>query len=186
MNRLIDLNAIDHQRAALLMMHFQADVFAVLAGTLPRDMLDRANSLIRAWRNLRRPIVFANFALGPHYEAVHKNNRLTVNISKTGLFREPTPVAGLEATANDWHYACPRANVFYGTNLDKDLRAQGIDTLVMAGIASSGVLFSSVGWASDADYRLYLIRDCCYDPDLQAHEALFRTSFATRAEIVDF
>lgn len=54
----------------------------------------------------------------------------------------------------------------------------------MAGIASSGVLFSTVAWASDADYQLYLVRDCCYDPDTEAHEALFRTSFATRTVII--
>lgn len=181
---MIDLNSIDYRRAALLMMHFQADVFSVLADKLPTDMLDRANSLIGLWRSTGRPLVFANFALGSKYESVNENNMLTVNISKTGLFREPTPAAGLEMATRDLHYTCPRANVFYGTTLDRDLRAQGIDTLVMAGIASSGVLFSSVSWASDADYRIYLVRDCCYDPDAQAHEALFRTSFATRALII--
>lgn len=178
------LNTITTQRAALLMMHFQADVFSVLADNLPTDMLHRANSLIRVWRKTGRPIVFANFALGSNYESVHEKNMLTTNISKTGLFREPTHATGLDVAANDWQYACPRANVFHGTSLDKDLRAQGIDTLVMAGIASSGVLFSSVGWSSDADYRIYIVRDCCYDPDTQAHEALFRTSFATRALII--
>lgn len=181
---MIDLSAIDNRRAALLMLHFQADVFSVLADKLPTDILNRANALIRAWRSTGRPIVFANFALGSNYELVNEKNLLAVNISKTGLFREPTPVTGLESAASDWHYTCPRANVFYGTNLDKDLRAQGIDTLVMAGIASSGVLFSSVGWSSDADYRIYIVRECCYDPDEQAHEALFRTSFATRAHII--
>ncbi len=181
---MIDLNAIDNRRAALLMMHFQTDVFSVLADKLPTDMLDRANALIGAWRSTGRPVVFANFALGSNYESVNEKNMLTVNISKTGLFREPTPMTGLEVAASDWHYACPRANVFHGTDLDKDLRAHGIDTLVMAGIASSGVLFSSVGWSSDADYRIYIVRDCCYDPDAQAHEALFRTSFATRALII--
>jgi nicotinamidase-related amidase len=181
---MISLNTIDTRRAALLMMHFQADVFSVLADTLPSDMLDRANALIKAWRSTERPIIFANFALGANYESVKETNMLTVNISKSGLFREPIPVAGLEIAAHDVHYECPRASVFCGTHLDKDLRAQGIDTLVMAGIASSGVLFSSVGWASDADYRIYIVRDCCYDPDMQAHEALFRTSFATRALII--
>jgi nicotinamidase-related amidase len=56
--------------------------------------------------------------------------------------------------AGDWRYTSPRASVFYSTSLDTDLRSQGIDTLVMAGIASSDVLFSSVGWSSDADYRI--------------------------------
>lgn len=181
---MIDLSRIKNQNAALLMMHFQADVFSVLADNLPADMLDRANALIRAWRSTGRPVIFPNFALGPNYESVHETNMLTVNVSKSGFFREPTPVAGLDIAPGDWHYACPRASVFHNTTLDKDLRAQGIDTLVMAGIASSGVLFSSVSWASDADYRIYLVRDCCYDPDLQAHEGLFRTSFATRALII--
>jgi nicotinamidase-related amidase len=67
--------------------------------------------------------------------------------------------------------------VFYGTALHTDLRIHGIDTLIMAGIASSGVLFSRVGWASVADYSLYVGRDC-FDPDAAAHESLFRTSFA--------
>lgn len=104
---MIDLNRVDTRKAALLMMHFQADVFSVLADNLPTDMLDRANALIRAWRSTGRPIIFAHFALGSHYESVNEKNRLISNISKTGLFREPTPVAGLEVAASDWHYACP-------------------------------------------------------------------------------
>ena len=181
---MLDLNTIDTRRAALLMLHYQADVFKVLKDHLPGDMLDRANSLVSSWRKTGRPVIFANFALGSNYEAVSESNMLTVNISKAGLFQESKPHTVLSSTTDDWHYACPRANVFYGTTLDKDLRAQGIDTLVMAGIASSGVLFSTVAWASDADYRISLVRECCYDPDTQAHEALFRTSFATRALIV--
>jgi hypothetical protein len=35
-------------------------------------------------------------------------------------------------------YACPRASVFHGTQLDADLRTRGIKTLVMAGISSTG------------------------------------------------
>ncbi|PSJ57163.1 cysteine hydrolase [Mesorhizobium soli] len=166
------------------MLHFQADVFSVLSNDDMPALLDRANALIRTWRTTGRPVVFANFALGPKYESVNEHNRLVANIRETGLFREPTPANDLDLAPTDWRYSCPRANVFYGTTLDTDLRTQGIDTLVMAGIASSGVLFSSVGWSSDADYRIYLVRDCCYDPDAQAHEALFRTSFATRCFVI--
>jgi nicotinamidase-related amidase len=181
---MINLETIDIERAALLMMHFQADVFSLLSESIPADLLGRANALIGAWRSIGRPIAFANFALGSNYESVNENNFLTMNIRKTELFREPTPVTGLDVAASDWRYACSRASVFHGTSLDMDLRAHGVDTLVMAGIASSGVLFSSVGWSSDADYRIYIARDCCYDPDAQVHEALFRTSFATRALII--
>ncbi|MBO9666522.1 MAG: cysteine hydrolase [Bdellovibrio sp.] len=181
---MIDLSSIDKTRAALLVMHYQADVFSALAGVLPNDMKDRANMFISDWRKTGRPVIFANMAMGANYEAVNPHNLLTVNVSNAGLFREAAPRTVLESQASDKHYFSARGNVFHGNDLDKDLRAQGIDTLVMAGIASSGVLFSTVAWASDADYRMYLVRDCCFDPDTAAHDALFRTSFAARALIV--
>lgn len=181
---MIQLENIQTEKTALLMMHYQADVFKVLADHLPDDMLERANTLVQTWRQMGGQVVFANLAFGANYEAVHPHNLLTLNVSKAGIFREANPQTVLKFEPQDWHYSCPRASVFYGTSLDNDLRARGIDTLVMAGIASSGVLFSSVAWASDADYQLYLMRDCCFDPDTQAHEALFRTSFATRAKIL--
>ena len=170
------------EKAALLIMHYQADVFSILADHIPADMLDRTNSLISDWRVTGNPVVFANFAID--YCSPHENNMLISNIMKTGFFRDPAPVSGLDLKGNDWRYDCPRANVFHHTSLHHDLQAKGIKTLVMAGIASSGVLFSTVGWASDADYRLYIVRDCCFDPDTAAHDALFRTSFATRAIIL--
>lgn len=68
----------------------------MLQGQLPVDMLEKANALIKAWRSAGRPVIFANFALGSNYEAVSESNRLTVNVSKSGFFREPKPVAGLD------------------------------------------------------------------------------------------
>ena len=54
----------------------------------------------------------------------------------------------------------------------------------MAGISTTGVVLSSITWASDADYDVRLVRDCCYDPDQVAHEALFRTGFGGRVQVV--
>jgi nicotinamidase-related amidase len=176
------LDSIDAEHAALLIMHYQNDVFSILENDIPADLLSRTNSLIAKWRDTRRPVVFANFMID--YNEITEKNQLVRTVSQSGYFKNPTTVDGLDVVAGDWQYACPRANVFYGTSLHHDLQAQGIDTLVMAGIASSGVLFSTVGWASDADYRMFIVRDICFDPDADAHEALFRTSFATRAVIV--
>jgi nicotinamidase-related amidase len=163
-------------------MHYQADVFSILKDEIPADLLERTNSLIAEWRPTGNPIAFANFAID--YGSRHENNMLIGNIMKTGFFRDPEPVRGLNIAEGDWRYACPRASVFHDTSLHSDLQAHGIKTLVMAGVASSGVLFSTVGWASDADYRIYIVRDCCFDPDAAVHDALFRSSFATRAVIL--
>ncbi|HCF8808123.1 TPA: isochorismatase family protein, partial [Klebsiella pneumoniae] len=45
-------------------------------------------------------------------------------------------------------------------------------------------LLSSVAWASDADYDVRLVQDCCYDPDRDAHEALLRSGFGGRVQVV--
>jgi nicotinamidase-related amidase len=171
-------------RSALVIMHYQVDVFAILFGEQPSPLLDKCNDLIRRWRVTRRPVFFPNFFLGEKAEQGSENNRLISSILPTGYFRNSRPMTGLAIEPGDVFYECPRASVFYGTTLDADLRSRGMSTLVMAGISTTGVVLSSVTWASDADYDVRLVRDCCYDPDQAAHEALFRSSFGGRVEVV--
>ena len=64
------------------------------------------------------------------------------------------------------------------------LRANGIDTLVLFGIATSGVVLSTILEASDADYRLFVIADCCADLDPVLHDALIERLFPKRADVV--
>lgn len=170
--------------AALVIMHYQVDVFAILFGEKPSPLLDKCNALIRRWRVTGRPVLFPNFFLGEKYEHAPKSNRLISSIVPTGRFRNALPMKGLAIEPGDRLYSCPRGSVFHGTTLDADLRTRGISTLVMAGISSTGVCLSSITWASDADYDVRLVRDCCYDPDQEAHDALFRTGFGGRVEVV--
>ncbi len=172
------------ERAALVIMHYQVDVFAILFGEQRSPLLDTCNALIRRWRVTGRPVLFPNFCLGDEYEHASKSNRLISSIVPTGRFRNALPMQGLAIEPGDGLYSCPRASVFHGTTLDADLRARGIGTLVMAGISTTGVVLSSITWASDADYDVRLVRDCCFDPDRDAHEALFRSAFGGRVEVV--
>lgn len=171
--------------AALVIMHYQVDVFEILFGATPSPLLDRCNALIRDWRATGRPLLLPNFSLGEGYEhAPPASNRQISPYIPTGRFRSGLPVEGLGIQRKDIFYACPRASVFYGTSLDADLRTRGVSTLVMAGISTTGVVLSSVAWASDADYDVRLVKDCCFDPDQDAHEALFRSGFGGRAQVV--
>ncbi|MFC4311404.1 cysteine hydrolase family protein [Steroidobacter flavus] len=179
-----DFNGVAFDRSALIVMHYQTDVFTILFGEQPSPLLDRCNNLIRRWRVTGRPVLFPNFFLGENYEHASQSNRLIASIVPTGYFRNSLPVKGLAVEPHDVFYACPRASVFHGTTLDADLRSRGIGTLVMAGISTTGVVLSSVTWASDAGYDVRLVRDCCYDPDQAAHDALFHTGFGGRVQVV--
>ncbi|MFO6485675.1 isochorismatase family cysteine hydrolase [Escherichia coli] len=131
------------------------------------------------------PCCSPNFSLGEEYEhAPPATNRQISPYLPSGRFRTGLPVEGLAIERGDLFYACPRASVFYGTALNADLRTRGVSTLVMAGISTTGVVLSSVAWASDADYDVRLVQDCCYDPDRDAHEALLRSGFGGRVQVV--
>ena len=180
----LDFEASYVDQSALVIMHYQADVFTILFGEQSSPLLDKCNDLIRRWRVTGRPVMFPNFFLGEQYEHASNANRLISSIVPTGYFRNARPMQGLAIEKDDLFYTCPRASVFHGNTLDADLRSRGIGTLVMAGISTTGVVLSSVTWASDADYDVRLVRDCCYDPDQVAHEALFRTGFGGRVQVV--
>lgn len=180
----IDFQGSYIDQAALVIMHYQADVFSILFGEQPSPLLDRCNALIRRWRATGRPVVFPNFSLGEEYQhAPPATNRQITPYLPSGRFHTGLPVGGLGIERGDLLYACLRASVFYGTSLDADLRTRGVNTLVMAGISTTGVVLSSVAWASDADYDLRLVMDCCYDPDQDAHDALFRSEFGGRVQV---
>jgi nicotinamidase-related amidase len=77
-----------------------------------------------------------------------------------------------------------RISAFTGTDLDMILRAKEIDTLVLFGIATSGVVLSTLLDAVDADYRAIVIKDCCADQDADVHSVLLEKVFPRRGTVV--
>ncbi|MGH6876465.1 MAG: isochorismatase family protein, partial [Rhizomicrobium sp.] len=64
------------------------------------------------------------------------------------------------------------------------LRANGIDTLLLAGIATSGVVLSTLRHEADPDYSIVFVSDCCADKDAEVHRVLLQKIFARQASIV--
>ena len=77
-----------------------------------------------------------------------------------------------------------RVNAFYGTGMDVALRANNILDLVILGYATSGVVLSTVRYASDLDFNLYVVEDCCSDSDAEVHEFLTQRIFPRQADVV--
>jgi nicotinamidase-related amidase len=80
-----------------------------------------------------------------------------------------------------------RVGAFTGTDLDMILRAQDIDTLILFGIYTSGVVLSTLRHlrlAADADYRIIVLKDCCADPDAEVHACLMDKIFPRQPTVV--
>jgi nicotinamidase-related amidase len=63
------------------------------------------------------------------------------------------------------------------------LHAQGTEHLVLAGIATSGVVLSTLRQAADLDYRLTVLSDGCLDGDPEVHRVLLEKVFPRQAEV---
>lgn len=77
-----------------------------------------------------------------------------------------------------------RVSAFAGSDLDLVLRAGEIDSLVLAGIATGGVVLSSLRQAADLDFGLTVLADGCLDPDPEVHRVLTEKVFPRQAEVL--
>ncbi|MGW1169004.1 cysteine hydrolase family protein [Streptomyces sp. NPDC002550] len=71
------------------------------------------------------------------------------------------------------------------TDLYEQLSSRGIDTLILAGISTSGVVLSTLIDAADRDYRVYVLTDGVADRDQDVHRILLDKVFPSRAHLVD-
>ena len=55
---------------------------------------------------------------------------------------------------------------------------------MLCGIATSGVVLSTLREAADKDYRLTVLSDLCADPDPEVHRLLLGRVFPRQAEVV--
>lgn len=170
-------------RTALVVMHYQTDIMRLFPSVAP-SLLANTRKLCDAARAKNVSVYFARIHFSPGYPEVSPLNRNGQGIKQLGLFVDDEIAPELGQLASEPLIIAHRASVFFGTDLQARLSTQGIDTLIMVGIASTGVVLSSVAYASDADFRLLTVKDCCYDPDQVVHDHLFSTAFDSRTTVL--
>ncbi|WP_223216858.1 isochorismatase family cysteine hydrolase [Paraburkholderia phenoliruptrix] len=170
-------------QTALVVMHYRTDILGLFPSVAPA-LLANTRKLCDAARAKGVRVCFANLRFGPGYPEVSPRNKNGQGIKQLGRFIDDRTAPELGQRPDEPLIIAHRASVFFGTDLQTRLSSQGVDSLIMVGIASTGVVLSSVAYASDADFRLYTVKDCCYDPDLVVHEHLFATAFDTRTTVL--
>jgi nicotinamidase-related amidase len=77
-----------------------------------------------------------------------------------------------------------RTSAFSGSAFEMILRAHNIETLILMGHATSGVILSTVRLAADLDYRLMVVKDGCADRDPEVHRVLMAKVFPRQGTVV--
>ena len=77
-----------------------------------------------------------------------------------------------------------RVSAFTGSDLELVLRSHDVTALTLAGIATSGVVLSTLREAADRDYELSVLEDLCLDADEEVHRVLTTKVFPRQADVV--
>lgn len=83
---------------------------------------------------------------------------------------EAQNIAELPVQPEDHEILKPRFSPFAGTDLDIQLRARRIDTILLGGISTYSGVEGCARDAWDLDYNVVVLRDLCWGPDPQQHE----------------
>lgn len=182
-----DLPSLDPKTSALLVMDFQTAVVGMIA-TGNDALLLRTSKLIEAARGAGMRILFVVVGFRAGYPEVSPHNQSFGPIRESGRFAEGSPGTEVHPAVapkpGDIVVTKHRVSAFAGTSLDLILRANGIEMLIVAGIATSGVVLSTVRHAADADYRIVVVEDCCADRDPEVHRVLMEKVFARQTTVV--
>ena len=182
-----DKISIDPRTTALLAMDFQTLIVEGYA-TDKEGLLRRMAKLLEAARKVQMRVIYVVVGFRPGYPEVSDRNLAFRAIKGTGRLAAGDPNAEIHSALaprpGEVVITKHRVGAFASTALDMILRANGIETLLLTGIATSGVVLSTLRHAADADYQLLVVKDCCSDKDEEVHRVLVEKIFPRQAIIV--
>jgi nicotinamidase-related amidase len=174
----------DARRTALLVMDVQDGIADRLGSP---ELLDRLAAAAATARTAGVRVIYVKVGFRDGYPEVSPRNRSFSRIAGTSLFTDSNPSGIHNAVApqpGESVVTKKRVSAFAGSDLDVVLRAGGIDSLVLAGIATSGVVLSTLRQAADLDFELTVLSDGCADGDDEVHRVLVEKVFTRQAEVM--
>ncbi len=177
-------------RTALLVIDVQTD-FASPEGKLGQWGLDfsavpaaiaATNALIDAARAAGIPVIFVALITSAETDSAawkERMRRMGEDAGESyGVCRAGTPGAdfyGVTPLPGETIVAKTKYSSFYGTDLDAQLKALGVDTLVMCGLTTECCIDCSARDAFHLDYHVFLPTDAAAAYGDDVHEAALKS-----------
>jgi nicotinamidase-related amidase len=179
---------IDRETTALLIADFYADAMGNLPHAVDRGVVARTVGLQAAAREGGLMVCYCATVFRPGYPEISQRNKTFSARKASGQPAVFDPVSIIHPDVRpldgDVVVGKHRVNALFGTGLDVALTANNIDTIILLGYATSGVVLSTTRLASDRDYRLYVVEDCCADSEPDVHDFLIGRILNRQADIV--
>jgi len=157
--------SLNPNKMAVLIMDYQNRQLSSFSEDFQNELISRANKVLAKARHDGIPVI---------YVEVRRGERTL----ETEIHPAVNPQPGEPVLTKR------RFGPFSTTNLDEVLKKEGIETLVLMGISTSGCVLSTVRWAADIDYQLIVLSDCCADRDDEVQQVLMGKVFPRQASVV--
>jgi len=170
------------QRSALLVMDVQAGVIDRVPDS--KAFVARVADAVRAARGHAVPVIHVVVGFRRGMPEVSAQNQAFGGLKQQQLAFLTDPQPAITPEGSDIVVTKRRVSAFAGSDLEVVLRAGEIRHLVLCGIATSGVVLSTVREAADKDYRLTVLADLCADTDPEVHAVLTGKVFPRQARVI--
>jgi nicotinamidase-related amidase len=178
MNRSLEL---DPQKTALVLIDLQNGI--VSRDTKPYSasaVVERSRSLAQAFRAKGAPVVYVHVL-------IHDFLALPAD-EPTSLPKDiPASASDIAESAGkqsgDLLIAKRHWGAFAGTNLEQELRSRGIDTVVLAGIATNMGVESTLRQGTGLGFGFVTVEDACSTSSQEMQDFAFKTIFPRLSQV---
>jgi nicotinamidase-related amidase len=171
---------------ALLVMDVQNGIVERYARD-SESLLSALSTATTAARSAGYRVIYVRVGFRPGAPDISPRNRGFAALAGTAGMSLDDPATQVHAAiapqAGDIEVVKKRVSAFAGSDLEVVLRSLGVGTLVLTGIATSGVVLSTLRQAADLDYELTVLRDGCTDADPDVQRVLLDKVFPRQATV---
>ena len=179
---------LDPKKTALLIADFYADAVGTVPRAVERRVLEKTQALQKAARSAGVMVCYCASVFRPGYPELSDRNKLGSQRKRSGQPAVSDPLQLIHPAVRpidgEIVVGKRRTGAIYGTDLDLILRANGVDTLMILGYSTSGVVLATTRYAADLDYRILVVEDCCVEREPEVHDFLIQRIFPRQADVV--
>jgi nicotinamidase-related amidase len=183
-----DIN-LDKGKTMLLMADFSISGIGQNPIAKERQTLERAREVLDAARKAGVYVGYCISHFRPGFPEVSDRNKTRAARRDSGEVLPADPAElihpAVKPQGGEPIIAKHRTSAFSGSAFEMILRAHNIETLILMGHATSGVILSTVRLAADLDYNLIVVEDGCADRDPEVHKLLMEKVFPRQGTVVN-
>ncbi|WP_037365610.1 cysteine hydrolase family protein [Nakamurella lactea] len=171
-------------REALLLMDFQHYPVQAVPGS--GAAVGAARRALAAARRAGLTVIHIRVAFRPGHPEIPTRIHAFDGLLGTEVFSETNTHTRFEIEPIEGEVVVTKRfySGFGHSDLDIVLRAAGAEQVTMAGLATSGVVLSTVRDALERGYRTTVLADACADPDPEVHRVLMDKVIAPNADVL--